>query len=154
MGKSITLGNTNTAILNGDEDLSLWSDEELLRGQRRARNGRWQGRPPKVVPMAVHHELNRRRMSKAREVLDESLEAAVSLFAEVVKDKDAPLDLRLKAAKEIVDRTMGKAPDTVSIHVEKAPWEEVVEQVEFYTDDDDLDIVNAVVIDTDTLRRV
>lgn len=144
-GNSITLGNTNASILRGDEDLTLWSDEELLRGQRRAKNGRWMGRSPKVVPMAVHHELNRRRMSKAREVLDESLEAAVALFAEVVKDPDAPLDLRLKAAKEIVDRTMGKAPDKVSIHVEQAPWEEVVDSVVLFYDEDD--IVDAVVVD-------
>lgn len=131
----VSLGHTNTAIVNGDEDLSLWSDEELLRGQRRARNGKWMGRPPKVVPMAVHHEMNRRRMSRAREVLDESLEAAVSLFAEVVNDTEAPTDLRLKAAKEIMDRVMGKAPDKVSIRLEPEPWELAVADVEFITDE-------------------
>ncbi len=133
-GNSITLGNTNAAILRGDEDLSTWSDEELLRGQKKAKNGKWMGRPPKVVPLALHHELNHRRMSRAREVLDESLEAAVALFAEVVNDTEAPTDLRLKAAKEIMDRVMGKAPDKVSIRLEPEPWELAVAEVEFVTD--------------------
>ena len=47
----IAIGKTNMAILNGTEDVRLWSDEELLRGQRRAKNGRWTGRPPTVVPL-------------------------------------------------------------------------------------------------------
>lgn len=61
----ITLGKTNQAILNGTEDVRLWSDEELLRGQRKAKNGRWTGRPPKVVPLKIHEELTRRRLSEA-----------------------------------------------------------------------------------------
>jgi len=125
-GKNISLGKTNTLILSGAEDVSLWSDEELLRGQKKARNGRWTGRKPTVVPLAVHLELNKRRMSHAREVLDDSLEAAVSLFAEVVRDVDAPLDLRLKAAKEITDRVMGRAPEHVQVHLAPEPWEELL----------------------------
>src|SRR5918994_3840287 len=34
----IQVGKTNMAILNGDEDVTLWDDEELIRGQRRAKN--------------------------------------------------------------------------------------------------------------------
>lgn len=50
----VRVGNTNTAILSGEEDLSLWSEEELVRGRRRAKNGKWVGRPPAVVPKALH----------------------------------------------------------------------------------------------------
>jgi hypothetical protein len=60
------------AILDGEEDLSAWDDEELLRGQRRAKNGRFVGRPPLVVPQAVHAERVRRTMSKATELLRDS----------------------------------------------------------------------------------
>lgn len=62
---SISLGRTNAAILHGDEDLTLWSEEELIRGPRRDKNGSWSGRPPKVVPKAVHDELVRRPTAKA-----------------------------------------------------------------------------------------
>lgn len=119
----IGVGNTNLAILNGDEDLSLWDDEELIRGQRRDRNGRWSGRPPKVVPTAVHAELVRRRLSKAGELLRESLVDAVLLLREVVTDDDADYGDRIKAASLIIDRVMGRAPENMTIKVEhEPPW--------------------------------
>ena len=122
-GKSISLGKTNAAILNGTEDLSVWSDEELLRGQRKSKNGRWTGRKPTVVPLALHLELNNRRMTAAREELNGNLVAAVALFGQVVNDPNAPLDLRLRAAKEITDRVLGRAPEHVSVHLAPEPWE-------------------------------
>ncbi len=133
----ISLGKTNLAILNGEEDVSLWSDEELLRGQRKSKNGRWTGRKPTVVPLALHLELNKRRMSRAREVLDDSLEAAVTLYRDVVQDEDAPLDLRLKAAKEILDRVMGKAPEHVKVRLEPEPWERVLVDSIVYLEGDE-----------------
>jgi hypothetical protein len=136
-GKNISLGKTNAAILNGTEDLSLWSDEELLRGQRKGKNGRWTGRKPTVVPLALHHELNSRRMVAAREELNSSLVAAVSLFGEVVNDEDAPLELRLRAAKEITDRVLGRAPEHVSVHLEPEPWERLLVDSLVYIDGDE-----------------
>src|SRR5688500_3570828 len=65
----IHVGKSNTAILRGEADLSSWSEEELIRGQKRSASGRWQGRPPKVVPKALHDELVKRKMSKAYELL-------------------------------------------------------------------------------------
>jgi hypothetical protein len=119
----VRVGKTNLAILNGDEDLSLWSEEELIRGQRRDRNGRWSGRPPKIVPAAVHNELVRRRLSAAGEVLRESLVDAVTLLREVVQDKDALYSDRIRAANLIMDRVLGKAPEQVRLSVsEEPPW--------------------------------
>ena len=50
MRARVRMSDTNTAILRGELDLTAWSEEELIRGQRRARNGHFQGRPPRVVP--------------------------------------------------------------------------------------------------------
>jgi hypothetical protein len=119
----VRVGKTNLAILNGEHDLSLWDDEELIRGQRRDRNGRWSGRPPKVVPSAVHAELVRRRLSKAGEVLRESLVDAVTLLRQVVQDEDAQNSDRIKAANLIMDRVLGKAPEHVTFTLqEEPPW--------------------------------
>lgn len=65
----VWVGKANSAILAGTEDLSLWSEEELLRGQRRGKNGRWVGPRPKVVPTAIHQELVQRRMLNAHDLL-------------------------------------------------------------------------------------
>ncbi|MGI9121194.1 MAG: hypothetical protein ACR2G7_13935 [Acidimicrobiales bacterium] len=125
-GISISLGRTNAAILNGDEDLSLWSEEELIRGQRKARNGRWTGRKPKVVPAAVHLELTRRRMSQAYELMRDDLVAAVQVLGEVVRDPEASNRDRLKAAELIMDRVLGKATERVEVKLRPDPWEELV----------------------------
>ncbi len=127
-GRSLIQVNSTTAdILDGTADLSTWDDEELLRGQRRCQTGKFKGafvgRPPKVVPMAIHHELNKRRMSRAGEVLRESLVGAVELWQSVLMDKAAPLGYRMEASKLIVERVMGKAKETVDLRVtDEPPW--------------------------------
>ncbi len=127
-GRSImTVSKNTTSILNGEDDLSSWDDEELLRGQRRAKNGNFSGSPPKVVPMQIHHELNRRRMSRAGEVLRESLVGAVELWRSVLLDEKAPLAFRMKASELIVERVMGKAKETVDINIEgEPPWAKAI----------------------------
>jgi hypothetical protein len=117
----IRVGKTNLAILNGDMDLSTWSEEELIRGQRRAHTGRFTGRPPKVVPMAVHNELVRRRLSKAADLLNESVVDAVLLLRQVVTDEEANYGDRIKAAQLIVERVMGKTPERIELTMEP-PW--------------------------------
>ncbi len=69
--KMVVSANT-TAILSGEDNLSSWTDEELLRGQRRSKRGLWEGKPPAVVPMAVHKELIRRRVLECEEIIRES----------------------------------------------------------------------------------
>ncbi len=114
---------TTVAILEGSEDLSVWDDEELLRGQRRAKNGNFSGSRPKVVPLELHHELNRRRMSRAGEVLRESVLDAVELWRSVLLDNDAPLAMRMRASELVVERVMGKAKETVDVKFEsEPPW--------------------------------
>ena len=126
-GKPVHVGRINRAILDDKEDLSLWDEEELLRGQRRSRNGDFQGSKPKVVPKRIHDELVRRTLSKAHETLRSSLEDAVTLFATVVRDKNADLKLRLMAAKEIKDSVMGKAPINVDVYVQELkPFEQAL----------------------------
>src|SRR5262245_54429365 len=117
----VWVGKTNSAILNGTEDVSLWSDEELLRGQRRASNGRWPGRPPKVVPKAIHDEMGRRRMLKAHDLLRDNLLAAVEVLVTIARDKRAEDKDRLKAVGMIMDRVLGKVPERVHLAPDVEP---------------------------------
>jgi len=125
MSSRISIGNANLAILNGEADLSLWSDEELRRGQRRDRKGHWSGRPPKVIPKAIHDELVRRTYDEASKLLQDSLVDAVTLFGVLVRDEKADPAVRLKAASIIVERVMGRAPMT--LHVDVQPkWQAAI----------------------------
>lgn len=126
---AVYVGKTNRAILNGTDDLSLWSEEELIRGQRRDKNGRWAGRPPKVVPRQVHDELVRRRMSEAYDLLRDNVVAATKVLVQIATDKKADATVRLKAATTILDRVLGKAPERIDVHAHGLPpWMEAMEE--------------------------
>ena len=116
---------TTAMILSGELDVSSWSDEELRRGQRRDRNGKWGGRPPKVIPKAIHDELVRRTYDEAHKILQDSLVAAVTLFATIVRDVKADPVVRLKAASIIVERVMGKEPMKINITTQ-AKWQAAI----------------------------
>ena len=121
MRNKVRVGKTNSAILSGQADLSTWSDEELMRGQKRSKNGNWTGRPPVVVPTLLHQELVRRKMSKAHDLLRDNLVAATEVLIELATDADVESATRLKAATTILDRVLGKAPETVNVELTK-PW--------------------------------
>lgn len=114
-GKRIGIGKVNAAILDGTEDLSLWSDEELRRGQRKSKNGRWEGRPPAVVPKKLHDELVKRTLDEAADVLRDNLVDAVTLLGRVVRDGDASNAERIKAAELIMKHALPKEPLTVKV---------------------------------------
>lgn len=117
----VQMGRMNTAILAGHEDLSTWSDEELRRGQKKDKNGRWQGRRPSVVPKALHDELVRRTLSKAEELMRDNLHTAVEALVDVVTGEDVEDKDRLRAIAMIMDRVMGKEPQRVEVGGD-APW--------------------------------
>lgn len=132
----IQVGQRNSAILRGEEDRSVWSEEELIRGQRRSASGRWQGSRPKVVPTLLHDELVKRKMTKAYELLSESVLDAVQVLVDVAKDQEADPNVRIKAATEILNRTVGKPKENVHLQLgPKSAFEEFGEAVVVWVDD-------------------
>lgn len=123
----VRVGKMNTKIMTGQEDLSVWSDEELKRGQRKDKNGRWQGRPPSIVPKAIHDEMVRRTMEKAATMMNDNLEAAVACLVDIVKGADVEDKDRIKAASMIIDRVMGRTPEKVELTAQVKPWQTAVQ---------------------------
>lgn len=123
----VNVGKRNMAVYRGDDDLSEWTEEELIRGKLRSKNGKWTGRAPRFIPAEIHQELTSRRMLEARELLSSNTVAAVGVLIEVATDKLAPTSDRVKAASLILDRTMGKAPTTVKLDVGvREKWEQAI----------------------------
>jgi hypothetical protein len=121
---SVMVSATTAGIINGEVDLSIWDHEELLRGQRKNKRGTWTGRPPVLVPAALHKQLTKRRLQRATALLADSLVDAVLLLRAVINDKRASKLDRIKAAEIVIDRVMGKAKE--SVQVEMAPWQGMV----------------------------
>jgi hypothetical protein len=123
----IRLGVGTTAILSGADDLSTWDDEELFRGQRKDKNGRFQGRPPAVVAKAVHDEMVRRQMAEASKLLQKALVPACTMLASIIEDPEAEDKDKLKAVGMIMDRVLGKTPETVNVNTgEQSIWEKAI----------------------------
>lgn len=141
----IQVGQRNSAILRGEEDLTVWSEEELIRGQRRSASGRWQGSRPKVVPTLLHDELVKRKMTKAYELLSESVLDAVQVLVDVARDKEADPNVRIKAATEILNRTVGKPKEhlLVDLSPQAKKFKDFGEAVVVWVDDDVIDVESA-----------
>lgn len=121
----IYLGKTNTNILLGDEDVSGWTEEELVAGRRQSKNGTFSGRPPTVVPKKVHDELVKRTLRNAQEHMRQNLEGVVEVLTSIAMASDVPPKDRLKAIQMIMDRVMGKVPDTVNLRPDM-PWVQAI----------------------------
>lgn len=122
----ISVGKTTLAILNGEMDLTEWTDEELERGQRRDRNGRWSGRKPKVVARELYDEFVQRKLTEASALLRESAYDAVEVLISIARDPNAENRDRLKAVDMILTRVMGKEPVKVELQV-RQKWEDALD---------------------------
>lgn len=61
-------------------------------------------------------------LEEAQDQLRNDTVAAVKFLGEVVRDPTAGRDIRLKAAGMILDRTLGKAPEHVTLDIQPPPW--------------------------------
>lgn len=138
----LTVSPTTADVLDGFDDLSEWDDEELRRGQRRDRNGRFHGRPPKVVPAALHQEQTRRVLGRAGQMFVENTENAVAVLIDIANDLAAPYEARLKAASIIIERVMGKNPTPVDVTVSEPKFLNALRCAIVSLDDPDGEIID------------
>lgn len=116
------MGTVATRIITGQEDLSLWDDDELQHGRRRDRNGNFGGSDPQLVPKLLQNEITKRIFAKANELMRNNLVMAVEELMLIVKGADTENKDKLKAIQMIMDRTMGKEVQRIEIS-EKKRWE-------------------------------
>src|SRR5438067_1237960 len=100
----VTVSATTASILAGEVDLSEWDDDEIMRGQRKSKDGRFHGRPPKVVAQAIHEERHKRFFKRGIELLRTNVADAVGYLIRVVRDESVSPTDRIKAATFIVER--------------------------------------------------
>lgn len=123
------------AVVYDGASLDDWDDEELLRGRRKNKNGKFNGRPPLVIPAALHKELTRRRFSRAHDLLSDSLVDAAQMLRAVVNDVEVAPEARIHAAEVIFSRVLGRPRESIAVDFTSgpgvsgpAPWEQIVVQ--------------------------
>jgi hypothetical protein len=111
----------DVVIAEGLMNLDDWDDEELIRGYRRSRTGKF-GPPPKFIPREIQQEIFRRMISRG----DTKMRAAYLGSVEELTDlahNGSSEKVKLEAIKELMNRVVGKVPDRVHVATEQ-PWEQ------------------------------
>lgn len=144
MAERVRVGPSTKAIMEGEVDVSQFDDEELRRGRQRDRNGQFRGKPSTVVPRAVYEELRRRTVTEFYEMVRQELMPSMEVVVAMAKGEIPADPTRLKAAENIVNRFVGKVPETVNLNaIEKKPWEDAIEAGITYDVQRDEDVIDA-----------
>jgi len=129
-GARVQISPAAAGIIYDGDSLDDWDDEELLRGQRRSKNGKFHGRPPVVIPAALHKELTRRRYSRAHDILADSLVDGAQMLRAIVNDSSAEASDRIRAVELMFNRVLGKPRESVSLDLsaesDGPKWQQVV----------------------------
>lgn len=106
-------------LVNGVISIEDLDDEEVSRGQLRASDGSFRGRPPKLVPHDLVQAMRREWLSRAESRLrDALLKSGIGTLVALADDDTVDPGVRLRAAEKIIERTMGKVPDKVVVAAE------------------------------------
>lgn len=97
------------------EDLDI---EELARGQLKDKNGKFTGRPPKVLPREIVDAMRLEHHKRVNGILEQSLPAQVRTMIEISANRKNDPGVRLKAAIYVYERFMGRTPEKINITAE------------------------------------
>lgn len=155
----VQIGPGNTAVLQGQDDVTTWSDEELLYGRRKDKSGSFRGRQPSVVPRAVHQEIARRMV---RIVWESGIPAARTIQRQAAGEliaSPAEESIMRQSAVYVLDRLLGKAPERVELDVSSSvdplstppPWvAQMVAQLAAQGEGEVIDVTPVDPLDDDT----
>jgi hypothetical protein len=119
----------NALVADHILDLDDWDREELIRGYRRNRNGKF-GQPPKYIPREVQQECWKRLVKIGEKELKGAYLDVVKNLINLAKGTDddgdpleIPAKVQLEASKEVMERLVGKIPEHLRVSPD-APWQD------------------------------
>lgn len=116
-------------LIRGEIKIEDLDDEEVAQGRLKDKNGKFSGRPPKMLPQELVTAMKREWLTRAENRLrDALLEHGIGTLVSLAKDDRIDPAVRLRAADKLIERTMGKVPDRVHIAAED-PVETLFRQI-------------------------
>lgn len=116
------------ALLNGELKVEDLDDEELAKGYPRDKNGKFSGRPPKMVPRVMQDEMTRRLMQRGQEMLKDNYLKAMETLTGIATDTNVDPNIRARTAQYVIERLAGKTPERLHIASED-PVETLFKQI-------------------------
>jgi hypothetical protein len=111
------------AVAEGLLNLEDWDLEELIRGYRRGRSGKF-GTAPKYIPREVQQQAFRVLISRGNRELNRAYVQSVMDLVQLAQEARSE-KVRLEAIKEIQNRVVGKVPDKVQL-TQESPYETIL----------------------------
>ena len=106
-------------LFNGVIKIEDLDDEEVARGQLRAVDGSFRGRPPRLIPAELVQAMRREWLSRAEAKLREALmDKGLGVLVELAGNELVDPAVRLRASQTIIERTMGRVPERITIAAE------------------------------------
>lgn len=121
---TIRINNKTADLIDNPDQVKDWDEEELRRGYRRNKAGKFSGRPPRVVPTVCYQELTKRKIAEAQTLIRDNLVDAVKVLKDIMLSDFADEGARIKAADMFITRVLGKVPDKIdaSVTMEEPKW--------------------------------
>lgn len=103
-------------------------DEELVKGMARRPDGSLQpGSAQRMIPRELYDKLVSRMFERANEKLRQATLSAVDVMVEIMEGDAFEATDRKDAAKFVIERMMGKAPQTIDLQVGiQKPYEQIL----------------------------
>lgn len=112
-----------TLIAQGELELDDWDAQELARGYRRGRNGRF-GPAPKFIPREVQQEAFRRLVRRGERMMKEAYLESIQELIDLATGAESE-KVKLDALTKLQERLVGKVPDRVHVGAD-TPWQDML----------------------------
>jgi hypothetical protein len=103
-------------------------EEELARGQLRADNGTFVGRPPSMVPREFHLACQREMKRRFDELFQSDVIPIAKAYLAMAQSKDLKPETKAKMLQYAMERVFGPVPKELKV-TQEAPWEQMVVNV-------------------------
>lgn len=113
-------------LMSGELNVEDLDDEELARGYPRDRNGNFGGRPPRMIPLILHRQIQKVFFARLEEQMRKALPDAVAMLATIATNPMSEDRDKLKAIDMVLTRIMGKPPEKVILSTGEKPFEMTV----------------------------
>jgi hypothetical protein len=124
-GGYVKLNDKMAKVMSGEIPLSDLDEEELARGQLRNKNGQFSGGATLVVPKAMYAKMTTELFKRADDAMKENIVSAAETLTQIMLSEQADVKDRMKAAMWLIERVMGKTPETLIVG-QTQPWEQLL----------------------------
>ena len=105
--------------------IAEWDLEELAKGRPKNKNGNFQGRPPSFISRAMHEEISRQFVIRAKGELQSISVPALKVLLSVLENEDTtedgkfvvPPSTKVDVAKFVIEQVIGKPTQKVEADI-------------------------------------